>query len=134
MSNSRKKGIRGEQELCRYIEVRMGMETGTLKRNWQEQSHSGGHDITFDFYAVECKRQKATPTQKQIEGWWNQTMEQSQKANLFPLLCFRPDRGNWLAMTYYHGVRVTMLLDDFLLIVKNLRQQAVDDVSTGRVN
>jgi len=93
---SRTKGATGERELRRLLEAELGVE---VLRNL-EQTRSGGHDLLgVDGWAVECKRYRRV-TRAMLAGWWQQAVDQADRAGLRPVLCYREDRGEWLAVLH----------------------------------
>lgn len=100
MTNSRNKGAAGEREFANVIQNELGV---SLIRNL-EQSRSGGHDLIIqgecsisarlNRFAIEVKRYRQA-TDGLISEWWQQTIEQAERANKTPLLAFRGDRQQW---------------------------------------
>lgn len=93
---SRSKGARGERELRRLLEAELG---GAIVRNL-EQTRSGGHDLLgVDGWAVEVKRYRRV-TRALVATWWAQACEQAERAGLRPVVLYREDRGEWLAVVH----------------------------------
>ncbi len=84
----RSKGATGERELCRLLSEHLDT---VIVRNL-EQSRSGGHDLTgVGGFALEVKRQE----QLSIGAWWQQALEQAERAGLKPALAYRQSRKPW---------------------------------------
>ena len=100
MTNSRNKGAAGEREFGAVIFDELGVK---LIRNL-EQCRSGGCDrvvagdgpisLRLDRFAIEVKRSHR-PADTLIENWWQQAIDQTEKACKRPLLAFRGDRQQW---------------------------------------
>ena len=91
MTDSRRKGRAGEQELARLLRDELG---AAITRNWQQQAAVGGQDLLgLDGYAVEVKRY-ATATFADLERWWRQAVAQAPRGAV-PVLAWRCDRCPW---------------------------------------
>lgn len=105
MINSRTKGASAEREISKLLYDELGIK---LVRNL-EQSRSGGHDLIpdkdslLDAFAIEVKRYANVST-AQLKGFWRQTMIQAIRANKIPVLMYRQDRCDWLAVVPLHVI------------------------------
>jgi len=126
MTDSRRKGRAGEQELARLLRDELG---AAITRNWQQQAAVGGQDLLgLDGYAVEVKRY-ATATFADLERWWLQTVAEAGRGAL-PVLAYRADRRPWrfvlpesadeLAFAYTREIS----LAGFIRLVKGTRRGA----------
>jgi Holliday junction resolvase len=97
--NSRTKGAAAEREVSRLLFDELGIRTA---RNL-EQSRSGGYDLLPDKgsllepYAIEIKRY-AKVSNAMLKVFWNQAVEQAERANKSPVLLYREDRAAWLGI------------------------------------
>ena len=90
---SRQKGQRGEREICKILEEKLG---GEFKRNLM-QTAEGGYDVLgLDGWAIEVKFQEKLS----IEKWWKQTVEQATNGKK-PVLFFRRSREDWRVVIPY---------------------------------
>ena len=96
--NSRRKGHDGEREVAALLRQALGIE---VARNLQ-QTRDGGHDIEVAGFALEIKRASVV-TEAKVARWWQQALDQADRAGLTPVLVFRADRQPW---------RVRMRLSD----------------------
>lgn len=101
--DSRKKGIKGEQEIANLMnglvaEVRDQLGLSVLEskdrifqRN-QNQTAVGGYDLSNSlFLAIEVKRGESL----YIDKWWEQCMDQAKSQGHIPVLLFRQNRKAW---------------------------------------
>ncbi len=103
---SRNKGQRAEREVVKLLQpvvTAAWSEVGrvgpapSLERNLM-QAHKGGHDLLgLDWLALEVKHQE----QFAIASWWQQTVEQADKASqqmlveVEPVLFYRKNNVGW---------------------------------------
>ena len=86
--NSRNKGMGGEREFAREINVRTGI---IAVRNLM-QSAAGGHDLLgIPGWAPEVKRCEV----ELVDQWWEQTKRQATLAGAKPVLAYRRSRQPW---------------------------------------
>ena len=91
MTDSRRKGRAGEQELARLLRDELELE---VRRNWQAQAAQGGQDLVgLAGYAIECKRY-AVASYADLERWWQQAVKQA-RTHETPVLAYRVDRAPW---------------------------------------
>ena len=99
--NSRAKGAAGEREFAKTLHDELGV---TLARNL-EQTRDGGHDLVIvdaahplaprlNRYAFEVKRYAITKPAL-IHQWWQQAVEQAERADKLPALAYRGNREPW---------------------------------------
>ena len=75
MTDSRRKGRAGEQELARLLRDELGEK---IFRNWQAQAAEGGADLAgLAGFAIEVKRH-ASATFADLERWWQQACYQAR--------------------------------------------------------
>ncbi|MEQ1635432.1 MAG: hypothetical protein ABL903_02000 [Methylococcales bacterium] len=105
MINSRNKGAGAERELSKLLYDELGVK---LLRNL-EQSRDGGHDLLaehgslLDGYAIEVKRY-ANVSMAMLKGFWQQAIGQAANGNKIPVLMYRQDRQDWLAVIPLHVI------------------------------
>ena len=86
--HSRNKGMGGEREFIREINVR----TGIIATRNLEQVRNGGADlIGVPGWAPEVKRCESLL----IDKWWEQTLTQAAAVNSKPVLAYRQSRQPW---------------------------------------
>ena len=91
MTDSRRKGRAGEQELARLLRDELGEK---IFRNWQAQAAEGGADLAgLAGFAIEVKRH-ASATFADLERWWQQACYQARPGKV-PVLAWRCDRQPW---------------------------------------
>jgi len=110
--NSRAKGANGEREFASKIHEMVGVK---LVRKL-DQTRGGGFDLEVDkketgevaefmkSLAIECKRYGVVRPAL-IEGWWQQTLMQAEKAELTPVLAYRANYWDWMVivpMSFVH--------------------------------
>ncbi len=103
------KGKCGEREFC----IQLGCLTGlALVRNL-DQTREGGHDVKLagdqdeqkdileqlDQFAIEVKRY-AIAKPNDINRWWQQAVQQSDRVAKQPMLAYRLDRERWQCMVH----------------------------------
>lgn len=139
---NRSKGIRGEQEVCRYIMGAMIQVEHELKgplghqfveefaeskgvgRNL-DQSRDGGCDIKVEgICAIEVKKREAIT----LNPWWEQAAKSAADLKLMPVLIWKPNgRQPWRVRTWAavhtEWVMADMLLDDWLRGFKALYRE-----------
>ena len=94
-----------------------------INRNWMAQSAEGGADVVIPGWAIEIKRHK---TAARINDWWTQAASQALKLTTKPVLLYRVDHGEWLAMMSLYDLRpdlhnhtqVTMKLSAWCALVR----------------
>lgn len=86
----RNKGQRGEREVAEILSRALGVD---VERKLGA-ARDGGHDIEAGGFAVECKRAE----RPSLGSWWTQASENATKAGLHPMVTWRPNRGEWLAV------------------------------------
>ena len=98
--NSRTKGKTAERELIGELKKLLPEHlTAELSRNL-DQTRSGGHDILgLDGWAIEVKRY-ANVLPADLERFWAQAVEQAQRCQQAPVLCYRADRRDWRAVIH----------------------------------
>lgn len=101
-ATSRRKGSGGELELSAALHDLLGIR---LARRLT-QVRGGGHDLevpeeatgpvaeALGRLAVECKRYREV-SPGSLAAWWRQAVRQAEAAGLWPVLAYRPDRGEW---------------------------------------
>jgi len=98
---SRRKGQRGEREVCRILHELTGR---TIKRRVRQ--HDGDSDLEgLPDWSVEVKN-CARVTPGLLSGWWKQAAAQARAVNRLPLLFFKHGREwqcAWPAALHYQG-------------------------------
>lgn len=88
--HAQKKGKRGEEEFCEWLEKHLGIE---VARNLK-QSRGKGSDIIIDDFLFEVKRHEIL----HLDDWWYQVCIAQQtykKKGLIPVVAFRQNRKKW---------------------------------------
>ena len=81
----RTKGQQGEREVAQILCSALGLP---VSRNWKEQFFGGAFELVgIPGWAVEVKRARSA----QLQAWWEQTIQQAEKAKLKPALLYRID-------------------------------------------
>ena len=105
--NSRNKGKRGEQELCRLLNdwFEKTDQRYNATRNL-DQTRAGGHDVEVRYRGM-ARRELATlkavfevklvkvATAATIDGFWDQAQEQAARVGKKPILAYRANRQPW---------------------------------------
>jgi hypothetical protein len=97
--NSRTKGASAEREVSRLLFDELGIRTA---RNL-EQCRGGGYDLLPDKdsllypYAIEIKRYSKV-TSAMLKVFWDQAVDQADRAGKYPVLLYREDRAAWLGV------------------------------------
>lgn len=92
-ATSRRKGQTGEREVVRIISELTSWDVARKVRQ-----HGGDDDIGgVPGWCVEVKRHKAA-TRSDVRTWWEQAVEQADRAKLLPVLFYRRDRDEWRAV------------------------------------
>ncbi|GAB3355472.1 MULTISPECIES: putative PDDEXK endonuclease [Giesbergeria] len=90
---SRNKGKCGERELARLLSDLTGYPVARRVRNLAGEDDLQG----LPGWSIECKRYAAI-TPALIAGWWAQAQRQAQTIGQMPVLFYRADRGDWMAV------------------------------------
>lgn len=116
---SRNKGSAAEREFIKLLEEGLNIK---FKRNL-EQTRSGGYDVIgIDELAIEVKRCE----QLNINGWWEQAVEQADKGQ-YPVLAYRQSRRPWSVVVPLSLIaprkrwtkeKATIDIDTFIKLVK----------------
>lgn len=90
---SRDKGKAGERELARLLSDLTGHQITRRVRQ-----HDGDDDLVgLAGWSIECKRYaRASPAL--VAGWWRQAQAQALATNTVPVLLYRADRADWVAV------------------------------------
>jgi len=130
---SRDKGQRGEREVCALLTEKLG---GEFKRNLM-QTAEGGHDVLgLEYCALEVKRCETLA----VDAWWEQTKEQADEVEAYPVLFYRKSRQPWSVVISLEMINevysahncetlaiadmpVTMSVDTFLIIYERMMRR-----------
>lgn len=90
---SRNKGKVGEREAAALLTELTGHQVKRRVRNL-----AGEDDLVgLPGWSLEVKRY-ASATPSLLAGWWAQAVEQAKDTDTWPLLLYRVDRGEWVAV------------------------------------
>ena len=84
------KGKRGENELCRWLDINLGIDYAEREYNQAK----GGADVIVEDFIIEVKRREALD----LESWWYQVAIAKQRhpdIHLIPIVAYRQNRKPW---------------------------------------
>lgn len=94
--NPRRKGSRGELELCALLSDELGIP---LKRNVDQARNGGADCLELPGYCVEIKRREALDR----DAWWEQATAQARKHGGEAICFYRQNRKPWRALMTGNG-------------------------------
>lgn len=106
---SRNKGKAGERELAALLAQVTGHDVRRRVRQ-----HDGDSDLEgLPGWSIECKRY-ASASPALVATWWAQACRQARRTSTLPVLLYRLDRGQWLAVwSADHHASTEPWRDDF---------------------
>ena len=117
--SQRNKGKVAEREFLNALSQALQIDY-SLARNLQ-QSDSGGADcIAIPGLAIEIKRHETL----QLNRWWKQAIEQSERLNAAPVLAYRQSRKPWSICVYLHWLAPSVYGDADDIVTINIETLA----------
>lgn len=104
MTDSRRKGKTGEQELVRLLREQLGDAVEIRRVSHMQAGADALCDVWLHPFDIEVKRHKR-PTDALIREWWGQAVERC-RPGMHPCLAYRGDSQMWRFVI--HGANATL--------------------------